>query len=77
LHVEHTALESPVSLIYYEHYKDQTDLQLKLLMQKDKLQCIVSAQGWYPKSFPFGTAQSPELWDYADNIDTLKFLSSL
>ena len=24
---------------------------------------------------PFGKAQSPHLWDYADGIDTLEFLS--
>jgi uncharacterized protein YbbK (DUF523 family) len=28
-------------------------------------------------SFPFGQAQHPKLWDYADNIDTLLFLNNL
>ena len=26
---------------------------------------------------PFGQAQEPEVWDYADGVDTLKFLESL
>jgi hypothetical protein len=36
---------------------------------KDSIQCIVSSGG-----IPFGRAQQPELWDYADGIDTIEFL---
>jgi len=28
-------------------------------------------------SIPFGKTQQPELWDYADNVDTLEFLLSI
>ena len=38
---------------------------------------MVSANGWYDGSIPFGKAQLPELWDYADGIDTMKFLSEI
>ena len=43
---------------------------------KDKLQCIVSK---YSKNnfIAFGQTQSPALWDYADDEDTLKFLIAL
>ncbi len=44
---------------------------------KEKLQCVVSNGGWYPETLAMGQAQMPELWDYADNIDTMKFLSEL
>jgi len=30
-----------------------------------------------PNSIPFGKTQQPELWDYADNVDTLQFLIKL
>jgi hypothetical protein len=36
------------------------------------IQCIVTNKG-----IPFGKAQSPLLADYADGIDTMKFLSTL
>ena len=36
---------------------------------KDKIQCIVGKN-----HIPFGKAQSPQLWDYADGIDTIEFL---
>jgi len=33
------------------------------------LQCIVGHD-----HLPFGKTQEPEVWDYADNIDTISFL---
>lgn len=72
---ENTNLVSPISVLYFERYLDQTDLQLKIQSHQEKLQCIVSANGWYPNSVAFGRAQQPEVWDYADNVDTMKFLA--
>ena len=51
--------------------------QQKIQSHTDKLQCVVSANGWYPNSVAFGKAQQPEVWDYADNVDTMKFLAAL
>jgi hypothetical protein len=46
-------------------------------MNASKMQCIVCAD---PPSdtghVAFGEAQQPDLWDYADNVDTMKFLES-
>jgi len=74
---ENNSLVSPISVLFYETYSDQNDLKQKLISQKEKIQCIVSAKAWYPGSIAFGKAQYPEVWDYADNVDTLKFLSTL
>ena len=71
---ENEALVSPISTVYYETYANQNDLSEKLNKQHEKLQCLVSANAWYKKSIAFGKAQFPEVWDYADTIDTLKFL---
>jgi hypothetical protein len=71
----HEQLVSPISVVYFETYSTQSDLKNKIKIQKDKIQCIVSANGWFEGSVPFGKAQLPELWDYADGIDTLKFLT--
>lgn len=70
-------LVSPISVLHYETYRNQEDLHKMINTQKDKLQCIVSAKGWFHDSVPFGKAQMPELWDYADGVDTMKFLSAL
>ena len=71
---ENEALVSPISTVYYETYTTQNDLIRKLEKQKEKLQCVLSANGWFKNSIPFGKAQSPGVADYADHVDTLKFL---
>jgi hypothetical protein len=75
--VENNALVSPISIVYYEYYKDLEELKNKLNSQEEKIQCIVSAKGWYPTSIPFRKAQLPDVWDYADNVDTMRFLAGL
>lgn len=72
---ENERMVSPISVIYYEYYKDWESLLKKLDDQKDKLQCIVG--NVKPASVKIGQAQSPELWDYADQIDIIKFLQQL
>ena len=44
---------------------------------KPNLQCIAAQDAWYSNSLPYGALQKPELWDYADGVDTLKFLENL
>ncbi len=75
--VESENLVSPISVVFYERYSDQADLKKRISKQIDKLQCMVSANAWFNGSFDFGKAQFPDVDDYADNVDTLKFLSSL
>ena len=70
-------LVSPISVIYYEYFENEAQLAVRLSTFADKTQCVVSDQGWYPHSLNFGDAQSPELWDYADGVNTLDFLTSL
>jgi hypothetical protein len=72
---ESEKLVSPISVLFYEYYDDEGDLALKLNEAKDKLQCVVGKIT--ADAIPFGQAQSPRLWDYADQIDTLKFLENL
>lgn len=62
---ENTGMVSPISVVYYE--TGEPDLT------SEKIQCVVSAEG----SVPFGKSQEPELSDYADRVDTLKFLTGL
>jgi len=51
-------------------------LKLRLETEKDQIQCVVSNQ-IIPKSVDFGQTQHPQLWDYADGVDTLEFLLQL
>ena len=70
-------LVSPIATLYYEEYNSQEDLKEKIEIQRQKLQVVVSAQGWYSSSVPFGKAQLPNVTEYSDNVDTMNFLRSL
>ncbi len=69
--VENESLFSPISQLHYEFYDDEKKLAEALRLQED-LQCIVG-NGY----IPFGKAQVPAIDDFADGVDTMKFLCSL
>ena len=66
---ENSAFSSPVAVLYYEFYSSSDDAYKLLSENENKIQCVTGRKG-----IPFGKAQMPELWDYADNIDTMDFL---
>lgn len=73
---EHTALVSPIAMVYYEQYESASELCARLAANDDELQCVVAnlEQG---KFVPFGKVQFPKSDDYADGIDTLAFLEKI
>lgn len=74
---ETESLVSPISVLFYERYQSAAHLAELLATNEDKIQCIVSQKGSFPNSLPFGQAQSPTLFDYADGVDTMAFLTGL
>jgi hypothetical protein len=73
---EDSSYASPISSVFYEYYDDLEDLKMRLEKDKEQIQCLVS-KGLTTKSIPFGKTQQPELWDYADDVDTLQFLAKI
>ena len=63
----------PISEIYYEFYENEKELIEYIKTKSDNLQCIVS-NSISENHVNFGDTQNPKLSDYADNIDTIKFL---
>jgi hypothetical protein len=74
---ENKGLVSPISVLYYEVYQSIEELNEMVQVVSDKIQCILSHDGWFNKSLDFGQAQCPGLEDYADGIDTISFLKNL
>jgi hypothetical protein len=62
---------SPISQLNYEFYNDESRLMDELRSNSD-IQCIVGK-----KAIPFGQGQNPAITDFADGVDTMKFLLSL
>ncbi len=77
---EAKAIPSRIGVLHFEYYTSLEGLKEKLLEERESIQCLVSQ---IPLSitgieaFRFGEAQQPNLFNYADGIDTLSFLISL
>ncbi len=74
---ENFSISSPISIINYEKYNSIKTLTKTIAQNSENIQCIVTNCNEFKNKVKFGQAQKPELWDYADNIDTLEFLSQI
>jgi hypothetical protein len=73
---EDSRYASPISSVFYEYFDNLDDIKYKLQQDHEQIQCIVS-NDLIENSVPFGQTQKPNLWDYADNVDTINFLINL
>ncbi len=73
---EDESYASPIATIFYEYYSDSNQLKEKLAVDADKIQCVVS-KGFDASEIKFGQTQHPQLWDYADGVNTLDFLANI
>ena len=69
---ESEELVSPISVLYYEYYDSMDSAREWLQLNEEKIQCVVGNE-----FIPFGSAQAPKIDDYADGVDTMKFLTQL
>lgn len=71
---EDKGYSSPIGVLFYEFYTDIRSLNKKLTADRDLIQCIVSNNPEINTAIKFGDAQCPKLGDYADGVDTMRFL---
>ena len=76
---EDERMVSPLSVVFYEQYKDLASADAFLERESEKIQCIVSSADVKASNqvVGFGESQQPALWDYADGVDTMDFLTKL
>ena len=72
--VESEGLFSPLGCLFYQFYEDEKQLEKYLIQEATNIQCVV---GKGEKHIPFGKAQHTRLQDFADGVDTMKFLESI
>ncbi|HXB44341.1 MAG TPA: acyl-CoA reductase [Puia sp.] len=68
---ENNSVFSPISVLHFEYYKNAESVIAQLLTNVD-IQCIAARD-----QTPFGQTQLPSLTDYADKMDTMRFLCDL
>lgn len=65
-------LFTPLAVLHYHFYKNQEEIITYIEKYQEKIQVVVG------KSYlSFGETQTPHLYDYADGVDTLRFLCEL
>ena len=70
------SLSSPLSVLMFQFYDSQEEINSYLSNHVDQIQCVVGSD--QNKGYvPFGKSQQPELWDYADGADTIAFVTSI
>lgn len=69
---EDTNLKSPIGVLHYEYLSVNKKVLVEKLNLSEEVQCVIENQ-----AIKFGESQIPQLWDYADNVDTLRFLLNL
>lgn len=75
--VERRDLFSPVAVVNFEYYDDINKVKNSLVANEDNIQCIICEEGMMKNYLKPGFSQKPGIEDYADNIDTIKFLLNL
>jgi hypothetical protein len=74
---EDVSIASPISVLNYEYYINISDVINSISINRDNIQCLVAGKTYTNYTVPFGKSQQPELFDYADGVDTMEFLISL
>lgn len=74
---ESASMASPVSVLHFERYDDTDEVNRFIAEESENIQCVISDDPGINTAIPPGTAQYPKLWDYADGVDTMEFLSKI
>lgn len=76
---EEEGLASPLAVLYYSYYDDIAGAEAVLNTISEKIQCVVciSPLKLNNQVVAPGQTQQPQLWDYADGVDTMDFLVKL
>lgn len=75
---ENPAIQSHIAGLHYEYYDDLKTVSKEISEREAEIQCVIAREGLLPfRTYAFGQAQAPELWDYADGVDTMAFLLKL
>jgi hypothetical protein len=67
---EEKELHSPIGVMFYQRFKSKAEMNEYISNHREKIQCVVGHD-----HIAFGDSQKPELWDYADGIDTIHFIT--
>ncbi len=76
---ESERITSPLSAVFYQEYRSLEEAVTYITTEKDNIQAVVTNSDveLQTAKAKLGESQSPKLWDYADGVDTIAFLTAL
>lgn len=74
---EDNNLFSPLSVINFSRYENLSEVEKFVEEHQNEIQCIIANPNLGLNSECFGEAQNPSLSTYADQVDTMEFLTEL
>lgn len=74
---EDRAVASPVGVVFYERYSEIGSVLSHLKAREQEIQCVVTIHPDIEGGIAPGFSQEPKPWDYADGVDTIRFLTEL
>ncbi len=74
---EKAVLSSPIGVLHFEYYDDINATIENINNQSSNIQCVVAKEKLCEHYIGFGETQKPNIFNFADNIDTIKFIIEL
>ena len=71
---EDLRLHSPLSCLFYSYYNNLNEVENFINNNSDEIQIVLSQSEINIPHIKFGNSQNPELYSFADNVDTMSFL---
>lgn len=68
---------SPIGVLNFEYYDNLATVIEEINVQKDNIQCVVAKNKITEQNINFGETQKPKICNFADNIDSIKFLTEI
>lgn len=75
--ISNPQISSPIGVLHFEEYEDLNNVKKNLNANNQFIQTVVSSEQVFERQSSFGKAQFPQLDDYEDGIDTMKFLENI
>ncbi|MDR3133053.1 MAG: aldehyde dehydrogenase [Prevotellaceae bacterium] len=72
---EEASLHAPPAVVHYCYYRAPGDVFKSIERQRGQIQCVVGNAVNCNNFCTFGAAQRPSLHDYADGVDTMKWIT--
>lgn len=79
LAAESEKITSPLATVFYQEYESLESAVSYIDAHQNEIQVVVTSSSvdLAPAKVDFGGSQRPKLWDYADGVNTIKFLTAL